>query len=73
MTTKRANHEHDDSDPLDREFDFSHGVQGFFAKRRAGKARVVFLEGELAKEFKDDAEIVEALKAYLLQRRRRTA
>lgn len=73
MTTKSADPRLDDSDPLDREFDFSKGVQGFFAKRRKGNARVVFLEGELAREFKDAAEVEKALKAYLRQRKRRTA
>jgi hypothetical protein len=73
MTTKRASQKHEEPDPLDREFDFSKGVQGFFAKRRTGDARVIFLQGELAREFKDDAEVEKALKAYLRQRRRRSA
>jgi hypothetical protein len=73
MTTKRANQGNDDSDPLDREFDFSNGVQGFFAKRKSGGARVIFLEGELARAFNDDAEIEKALRAYLRERGRKTA
>jgi hypothetical protein len=48
-------------------------LQGFFAKRKSGGARVIFLEGELARAFNDDAEIEKALRAYLRERGRKTA
>lgn len=65
MPTKNAGSKARDRDPLDREFDFSKGVQGFFTKRGKGLARTLVLEGELAQRFTDDDEVRELLTAQL--------
>jgi hypothetical protein len=69
MSTKK---DASSSDPLDREIDFSEGVHGFHAARRKGKARLVLIEGELARQFKSTAEVTAALRAYLKAKGRRT-
>lgn len=70
MSTKNAVSKADSDDPLDQEIDFSEGVQGFHAKRRKDAAMLILLEGELARQFKNRAEVLAALRAFLKNRRK---
>jgi hypothetical protein len=57
--------DHDDSDEMRTEYDFSHGVRGkHYEAYRAG-TNVVFLDPDLAKVFPDSASVNQILRLLL--------
>lgn len=62
--------------PMRKEYDFSKGVRGKYAKRFAEGSNIVVLDPDLAKVFPDSRSVNEALRAVadlLKAQERRTA
>jgi len=61
-------------DTMRKEYDFSGGVRGKYAKRYAEGINLVLLDPDVAAEFGDARAVNRALRAYLKERsKRRTA
>ena len=48
-----------------KEYDFSSGVVGKYAKRRAGKTNVVLLDPDVAGTFRDSKSVNDALRTLI--------
>lgn len=60
-----------DADDMKREYDFSGGVRGKYARRYAEGTNVVFLDADLVKLFPDSESVNRALRSVVAARRRR--
>jgi len=71
--TKKSSRRGNDDEIL-REYDFSQGVRGKYAKQYADGTNLILLDPDLAAEFPDSKSVSRALRAFLKNRsKRRTA
>jgi hypothetical protein len=52
-------------DEMLKEYDFSNGIRGKYAKKYAAGTNIILLEPDLAKYFKDSKEVNETLRNLL--------
>ncbi len=67
----KKTHPNGDMDDMRREYDFSKGIRGKYAKRYAEGTNVVFLDPDLVKAFPNSAAVNRALRSLVTARARR--